>query len=139
MQVVFLIFLIHSVSPIVFSKRKADTVGCVCHTLYLHNQRSSLFHGAQATGANVDRLATIQSDFANVGLPGSVGFPIGMGHILTEHDAFSANITLCHWLTPPFTHHIERHRKQHLPFHTVTLYHTKIENAICTAKIFRVF
>ena len=56
----------------------------------------SLFHGAQATGTYVDGLAAFQSDFANVGFPGSVGFTVGMGYVLTEHNALTADTALCH-------------------------------------------
>ena len=102
----------------------------------------SRLSGTQTTSAEMHGSAAAVYQYLNasdVRLPGSVGFTMRVGNVLSEDNALSANITLCHWLTPPFTHHIERHRKQHLPFHTVTLYHTKIENAICTAKIFRVF
>jgi hypothetical protein len=66
----------------------------------LHNQQRkgelSLFHGAQATGANVDGFAAFQSDFANVGLPSSIGFTMGVRNVLTEHHALAADTALCH-------------------------------------------
>ena len=78
-------------------KERADTFGRVCHTLYLHNQQLSLFHGAQATGANVDGFAAFQSDFANVGLPSSIGFTMGVRNVLTEHHALATDTALCHF------------------------------------------
>ena len=75
----------------------ADTVGCVRHTLYLHCQRSGLFHGAQATGTNIDGFAALHSDLADIGLPCPVGFAVGMGYVLTEHNTLAADTALCHF------------------------------------------
>ena len=53
----------------------------------------------QATSAEMHGLAgSVDHDLdpSDVGLPGSVGFPIGVGHVLTEHNALSANTALCH-------------------------------------------
>ena len=33
---------------------------------------------------------------ANVRLPGSVGLAVGVGHVVTEGNALSANTALCH-------------------------------------------
>ena len=41
------------------------------------------------------------SDLTNIGLPHSVGFAVGVRDVLTEDDALSADITLCHYRTPP--------------------------------------
>ena len=77
-------------------KNKGQTHG-VCHNLYLHKGgKLSLLHGAQATGANVDGFAAFQSDFANVGLPSSIGFTMGVRNVLTEHHALAADTALCH-------------------------------------------
>ena len=35
-------------------------------------------------------------NLSHVRLPGSVGLAVGMGHVETEDNALSANITLCH-------------------------------------------
>ena len=40
----------------------------------------------------------IRLNFSNIGLPLSVGLAIGMGNILTEHNAFAAEFTLSHFL-----------------------------------------
>jgi hypothetical protein len=63
----------------------------------LHHRRLSLFHGAQATSTNVDGFAAFQSDFANVGLPSSVGFTMGVRNVLTEHNTLAADTALCHF------------------------------------------
>ena len=66
--------------------------------LYLHPELC-LSQGAKATGANVDRLLAVESDFANIGFPGSVCFPVGVGNVLTEHNSFTANAAFCHFDT----------------------------------------
>ncbi len=35
-------------------------------------------------------------DLPDIGLKGSVGLPVGMGNILTESDALSTELALCH-------------------------------------------
>ena len=65
------------------------------------NSGSSLLHGAQATGTNVDCFAAFQFYFANIGLPGSVGFAVRVRNVLTENNAFTTDTALCHPLTPP--------------------------------------
>ena len=52
--------------------------------------------GAQATRANVDRLAAFQFYLANIGLPGSVGFSVRVRYITTECNALSTYFALCH-------------------------------------------
>ena len=61
--------------------------------------------GTQATRANGDGLvSTVHDclDLANVGLPGAIGFTVGVGNILTVNNTLSADTTLCHDLTPPY-------------------------------------
>ena len=64
--------------------------------LYLH-VGLSLFHGAQATGTNVDCFAAFQLYFANIGLPGSVGLTVRVRNVLTENNALATDTTLCHF------------------------------------------
>lgn len=55
--------------------------------------------GAQAAGANINRfIGSVHNSFylADIRLPCSVGLAMGMGYGITEHQAFSANLTLCH-------------------------------------------
>lgn len=33
---------------------------------------------------------------SDIGLPASVGFAVGVRNVMTEHNAFSANLALCH-------------------------------------------
>ena len=61
--------------------------------------------GTQATGANGDGLmGTVHNclDLANVGLPGAIGFTVGVGYILTVNNTLSADTAFCHYLTPPY-------------------------------------
>ena len=60
--------------------------------------------GTQATRANSNGLGSTVNDclyLADVGLPGTVGFTVGVGHVLTEHDTLTADTTFCHDLIPP--------------------------------------
>ena len=57
----------------------------------------SLFHRAQATRTNVDCLAAFQFHLANVGLPASVGFAVGVRNVLTENNALATDTTFCHF------------------------------------------
>ena len=53
----------------------------------------------QAARADVHALMRAVHDCfdpTDVGLPGSVGLTVGVGYVVTEYHAFSANITLCH-------------------------------------------
>ena len=55
--------------------------------------------GTQATGANGDGLmGTVHNclDLANVGLPGAIGFTVGVRHILTVDNTLSADTAFCH-------------------------------------------
>ena len=61
--------------------------------------------GTQATRANGNGLVrTVHDclDLANVGLPGAIGFTVGVGHILTVDYTLSADTAFCHDLTPPY-------------------------------------
>ena len=61
--------------------------------------------GTQATGANGDGLVSTVNDcldLANVGLPGAIGFTVGVGNILTVNNTLTADTTFCHDLTPPY-------------------------------------
>ena len=55
----------------------------------------------QATGANANgymRAVNHCFDLTDVRFPGSVGLTVGVGNILTESYALSANTALCHLL-----------------------------------------
>ena len=58
--------------------------------------------GAKATGANVNgRVSTVDHslDSADVRFPCSVGFAVGVGHVMTEHNALAANTAISHFDT----------------------------------------
>ena len=60
----------------------------------------------QTSGTNVHRgMSSVNNSsyLANVGLPHSVGFAVGVRDVLSEDNALSADITLCHLKTPPIT------------------------------------
>lgn len=60
------------------------------------------FARAKATGANVNRLMCSVNnglDSADVRLPRSVGFAVGVGYVVPEGNALSANTALCHFYT----------------------------------------
>lgn len=64
--------------------------------------------GTQATGADIHALMrAVHNRFhpTDVGFPGSVGLAVRVGHIVTEHNAFAADITFCHrtYLPETFT------------------------------------
>ena len=55
--------------------------------------------GTQATGANGNGLVrTVNNclDLANVGLPGAIGFTVGVRNILTVNNTLSADTAFCH-------------------------------------------
>lgn len=64
-------------------------------------ERSRFSQGAKTTGTNVNGFLAVQSDLANIGLPSSVGFPMGVRNVLTEHNSFTADATFCHFELPP--------------------------------------
>ena len=73
----------------------------VCLLLYapdkFYNLR--LLHRAKATGANRDGLVVATNGnlyLANVGLPTSLRFTVGVGNVLAEYDALTADTALCH-------------------------------------------
>ena len=54
---------------------------------------------AQATGANRHGGGGPVNDslyLTDIGLPRTVGLAMGVGNVLTEHNALSANTALCH-------------------------------------------
>ena len=60
--------------------------------------------GAQATRANVDRLARALNNglyAADVGLPGSVALTVRVRDGVTKHNALAAYTALCHGCLPP--------------------------------------
>lgn len=55
--------------------------------------------GTETTRTNINGFrSTIYHGFdsSDIGLPCSVGFSVGVGHIVTEHNTFSANTAFCH-------------------------------------------
>ena len=61
--------------------------------------------GTQATRANSHGLGSTVNDclyLTNVGLPGTIGFTVGVGNILTVYNTLATDTTLCHNLTPPY-------------------------------------
>ena len=68
------------------------------------SHRTGDLAGAQAAGAGVHTLGGAGDDSlhtSHVGLPSTVGTPMGVGDVVTEHDRLSAKITLCHVMAPP--------------------------------------
>ncbi len=64
------------------------------------------FSRTQTSGANMHcGVSSVDngSYLAHIGLPHSVGFTVGVRDVLSEDNALSANITLCHSKTPPMT------------------------------------
>ncbi len=58
-----------------------------------------LFKSTKATGANSNRLGSSVFNYlylANIGLPTSVCLAVGVGNVMSENNALSANFTLCH-------------------------------------------
>ena len=54
----------------------------------------------QTSGANMHRgVSSVNngSYLTNIGLPHSVGFTMGVRDVLSENNALSADITLCHF------------------------------------------
>lgn len=72
----------------------------LCAAAGIHpSDRSGDFVGTETTGTNRNGLRrTVYHglDSSDIGLPGSVGFSVGVGHIVTEHNAFTANTAFCH-------------------------------------------
>lgn len=73
----------------------------VCQLLYARTISGNLclLHRAQATGANRNGLG-IATDgnlhLANVGLPTSLRFTVGVGNVFAEYNALTADTALCH-------------------------------------------
>ena len=58
--------------------------------------------GAEATRAYVDGLVGSSNNSlyaADVGLPGTVGFAVGVRNVVSEDDSFSAQAAFCHFNT----------------------------------------
>ena len=56
--------------------------------------------GTETTGTYVNRFRSSVYNslyFSDVRLPGSVGLAVGVGNVVTERYAFSADITLSHF------------------------------------------
>lgn len=61
---------------------------------------------AQAASTNIDVCGSAVDDSLyalNIGLPGSVCSPVGVGQLDAECHAFSTDITLCHFSAPPYS------------------------------------
>ena len=55
--------------------------------------------GTQATRTNINRFRrAVHNRFnpTNIGFPSTVGFSVGMGHVIAENNAFSAYTAFCH-------------------------------------------
>jgi hypothetical protein len=66
---------------------------------FLFSLRAGNLARAQATGANRHGGGGPVNDslyLTDIGLPGTVGLAMGVGNVLTEHNALSANTALCH-------------------------------------------
>lgn len=60
--------------------------------------------GTQTTGAGVDVARFTAHNRLNpfdIRFPHTVAFPVGVGHVITESYAFSADITFSHGAAPP--------------------------------------
>ena len=63
------------------------------------SDRSGDLAGTKAARADVDGLVRAvlhDADTADVGLPAAVGLAVGVGDVVTEGNALSADCTLCH-------------------------------------------
>ena len=73
----------------------------------LHIEKSdspSHFAGTQAAGTDVNMLGCAFNDSlhaSHIGLPGTIGTSVRMGHLNAEGNALAANFTLCHFSAPP--------------------------------------
>lgn len=68
----------------------------------MKNSRSFNLAGAEATRAYVDGLVGSFNNClyaADVGLPGTVGFAVGVRNIVSENNTFSAQTAFCHFDT----------------------------------------
>ena len=66
---------------------------------FLFSLRAGNLARAQATGANRHGGGGPVNDslyLTDIGLPRTVGLAMGVGNVLTEHNALSANTALCH-------------------------------------------
>ena len=68
----------------------------------VRNSRSFNLAGTEATRAYVDGLVgsfNNSLDTADVGLPGTVGFAVGVRNVVSEDNSFSAQAAFCHFDT----------------------------------------
>lgn len=76
--------------PRMFSARRLYPINsdCSCNLV-----------GTETTRTNINGFrSTVYHGFdsSDIWLPCSVGFSVGVGHIVTEHNTFSANTAFCH-------------------------------------------
>ena len=99
---------------------------------YRFNKSSSLYlTGTQATRTYVHGLMSSVYNclyLSYVRLPAAVGLTVGVGYIVSEHNSLSANITLCHYRTPPIL--CELFLLSLLEIHTLVVYHIFSQIAI---------
>lgn len=74
---------------------------------FLREAFSASFDLARAKATGTDRNCLVLSvdngaDLSDIRLPGSAGFAVGVGNIVSECNAFAAIHTFCHICTPPF-------------------------------------
>ena len=100
----------------------------------------SLLHGAQATRTNVNCFAAFQLYLADVGLPSSVGFTMGVRNVLTEHNALTADTTFCHFSDLLKTCSCQKMVAELIPyFKRQSLYHTFFKKARVFFDFFIIF
>ena len=81
--------------------RHTEISVCLPTTLCTNNKLKNLclLHRAQATGANRNGLGIATDgnlNLADVGLPTSLRFTVGVGNVLAEYNALTADTALCH-------------------------------------------
>lgn len=73
----------------------------LCYTAKNHKRSDCTrdLVGTQATRTNINRFRrAVHNRFnpTNIGFPSTVGFSVGMGHVIAENNAFSAYTAFCH-------------------------------------------
>ena len=66
--------------------------------------RAGNLTGTQTAGTNIDMAGRTIDDSLHaldVGLPGTIGASVGVGHLNAEHDALVTKFTFSHSLEPP--------------------------------------
>ena len=81
--------------------RHTEISVCLPTTLCTNNKLKNLclLHRAQATGANRNGLGIATDgnlNLADVGLPTSLRFTVGVGNVFAEYNALTADTALCH-------------------------------------------